>query len=110
MWCFRETSKLGRKKIFLGKIPISRANSTVHRQFELLGFYCITRVKNLRFYKSFVVVCLPMREVYLYLEYSISQTLDISNKTIGPILINLHKMTTRQVELSMSRTNLLVPL
>ena len=30
-----------------------------------------------------------------YLEYSISRTLDVSNKTIGPILINLHKMTTR---------------
>ena len=29
------------------------------------------------------------------LEYSISRTLDVSNKTIGPILINLHKMTTR---------------
>ena len=38
-----------------------------------------------------------------------SWTLDVSNKTIGPILINLHKMTTRLVELSMSRTNLLVP-
>ena len=30
-----------------------------------------------------------------YLEYSISRTLDVSNKTIGPILINLHKMTIR---------------
>ena len=30
-----------------------------------------------------------------YLEYSISRTLDVSNKTIGHILINLHKMTTR---------------
>ena len=30
-----------------------------------------------------------------YLEYSISRTLDISNKTIGPIVINLHKVTTR---------------
>ena len=44
-----------------------------------------------------------------YLEYSISRTLDVSDKTIGPILINLHKMTTRYVELSMSLTNLLVP-
>ena len=30
-----------------------------------------------------------------YLEYSISRTLDVLNETIGPILINLHKMTTR---------------
>ena len=44
-----------------------------------------------------------------YLEYSINRTLNVSNKTFGPILINLHKMTTRKVELSMSRTNLLVP-
>ena len=30
-----------------------------------------------------------------YLEYSISRTLDLSNKTIRPILINLHQMTSR---------------
>ena len=44
--------------------------------------------------------CVPILSIIYkvdsrYLEYSISRTLDVSNKTFGPILINLHKMTTR---------------